>query len=90
MRLSKPYKSPNINGADGEQTEERKEEEEGKDSGGLPGLQRSPNTRKGWGVGRPFKGPHPPPTRPRPRRKVGRRNRRETGSKMAAGGLFGK
>ena len=28
MRLSQPYKSPNISGADGEQTEERKEEEE--------------------------------------------------------------
>ena len=43
-----------------------------------------------WGVGRPFKGPHPPLTMPRARWEVERRDRRETGSKMTAGGLFGK
>ena len=29
MRLSQPYKSPNISGSDGEQTKGKKEEEEG-------------------------------------------------------------
>ena len=38
MRLSQPYKSPNITGSDGEQTEGKKKEEEG----GLRRLAQAP------------------------------------------------
>ena len=90
MRLSQSYKSPNISGSDGEQTEGKKEEE----GGGLRRLTQAPVVLKHkgeeWGWDSPLRAPIPLQTRLRPRREVERRNRRETGSKMAAGGLFGK
>ena len=51
MRLSQPYKSPNISGSDGEQTKGKKEEEEEEDSGGLPKLRKSQRTRRKNGDG---------------------------------------
>ena len=90
MRLSQPYKSPNISGSDGEQTEGKKEEEEE----GLRWLTQAPvvsKHKKGeWGWDGPLRAPIPPPTMLWPRREVERRNRREMGSKMAAERFFGK
>ena len=60
-RLSQTYKSLEVRDANGERTE-RKKEEEGE--GGFRWLTKTPSsssTKKGGtGMGRPFKGPHPP------------------------------
>ena len=81
-RLSQLYKSPNVRGSDGEQTERKKEEEEE----GFRWLTQAPKSprlkegERGWDG--PLRAPIPPQTKPQPRREAERRNKHKRGSKM--------